>query len=71
MSECLCQKVMELIQGWNQILVPKISLQGQLLSLLSLLEVKNPCNPCQSLWQRPKILARMILWDILSSEEVN
>ena len=41
-------------QGWTQILVPYISLQGQLLSLLSLPEVKNPCNPCQSLWQRSK-----------------
>ena len=58
-------------QGWNRILVPYISLQGQLLSLLSLLEVKNPCNPCQSLWQRSKILARMVFWDILSLEVVN
>ena len=58
-------------QGWNRILVPYISLQGQLLSLLSLPEVKNPCNPCQSLWQRSKILAGMVFWDILSLEVVN
>ena len=51
-------------QGWNRILVPYISLQGQLLSLLSLPEVKNPCNPCHSLWQRSKILVRMLFWDI-------
>ena len=58
-------------QGWNRILVPYISLQGQLLSLLSLLEVKNPCNPCQSLWQKSKILAGKVFWDIASLEVVN
>ena len=39
------EKVKYLSQGWNRILVPHISLQGQLLSLLSLLEVKNQVFP--------------------------
>ena len=50
--DCLNLRLLKLVQGWNRILVPYISLQGQLLSLLTLPEVKNPCNPCQSLWQR-------------------
>ena len=55
-------------QGWNRILVPCFSSQGQLLSLP---EVKYPCIPCQSLWKRSNILARMVFWDIFSLEVVN
>ena len=69
MIKDVCSKIQE--QGWNRILVPHISLQGQLLSLYSLPEVKIPFNPCQSLWQKPKILAKMLFCNILSSEGVN